>query len=249
MLKLEKTSQQSGLTVRLRERERFFEPRLLKALAIALILHSGALVLFQVTPFFLASTFVFPPIEVQSDHPLQGVSVLASPFLDENEELFPPLTLIPTMDWAFFSQESILNPSATLDANALQSLEERLWPKWQEPLSLKLEEPRIQLVISGDLADLSLVADDPLLNEMVPLSSASHFPPAYVAYQVQWDDKTGELFWYERFESSGVAAIDRLTEKILLNLRFSPTEASNELVTGTLNFAVLASENESNFKD
>jgi hypothetical protein len=237
MLKIEKTSQLSGLTVRvrLREKERFFEPPLLKALAIALALHCTALLLFHVTPFALSSTFVFPPVHVQSDQPLQGVSALVSPNVEENDELMPPPpSLIPALDWLSLSQESTLVASLSLDPDAFQSLEERLWPKFWEPFSLKLEEPRIQLVISGDLAELPLIAKDPLLDEMQPFSP--HASPTYVTYQVQIDEK-GEIFWYELLQSSG-AEVDRLTENILLSLRFDSVP-SKAFTTGTLNFLVL----------
>jgi hypothetical protein len=247
MLKLEKTSQHSGLTVRLREQQGFFEPRLLKALAIALVLHCGALFFFHVIPFAISTTFIFPPVEVHSDHPLEGVTTFATSYLEDNEELLPPPVSIMTgLDWFLIQQPSILEPSPTLDPLALQSLEEKLWPKWQDPLFLKLEEPSIRLVISGELAHLPLIATDPLLNQMQPLSSTSS--PAYVTYQVQLDEKTGELFWYDRLESSGLATIDHLTEKILLNLRFSNPE-SNERLQGTLNFVVLNSENETIFEN
>ena len=147
----------------------------------------------------------------------------------------PPLTLLPALDWISFNQESTLIPSVVFDPDALQSLEERVWPKWEEPFSLKLEEPRIQLVISGDLAELHLVDTDPLLKQMKPM--AFDESPTYVTYQVQLDEKTGQIFWYERLESSSAIAIDQLTEKILLNLRFSPPE-NHEPVTGTLNFVI-----------
>lgn len=236
MLKLEKTSDLSGLAICIRERERFFEPRLLKALAIAFFLHIGALILFQVTPFYFSSKFVFPPIQVQFDPPVQGISALASSYTEEELLLPPPLSFIPTLDWISFSQESTLIPSLNFDLHALQSLEERVQPKWHEPISLKLEEPRIQLDISGDLAEIPLIASDPLLNQMQPRSLQGS--PTYVAYHVQLDEKTGEIFWYERFQSSKEAAINHLTEKILLNLRFaSPT--SKEPVKGSLHFVVL----------
>jgi hypothetical protein len=246
MLRLEKT-QHLGLTVSLRAQQGFFEPRLLKALAIALILHCGALFFFHVIPFSINTTFIFPPVEVHSENPLEGVSTFVASYLEENEEFLPPpVPLMTGLDGFFTQHPSILHPPLILDPFAFQSLEEKLWPKWHDSLSLKLEEPRIRLVISGDLATLSLVATDPLLNQTQPISSTSF--PIYVTYQVQLDEKTGELFWYERLDSSGLTTIDQLTEKILLNLRFSTVE-SNESLKGTLNFVVLNSENETIFKN
>jgi hypothetical protein len=237
MLKIEKTVHLSGLAIRLRERDRFLEPRLLKALAIALALHLGALFLFHVTPFSLSSTFIFPPIQVQSDQPMQGISAWVTSHSEEIEEMTPPpLAMIPTLDWISSPQKPILTPP-TLDPLIFQTVEEHLWPKWETPLSLPLEEPHIQLTISGDLAEYPLVATDSLLSQMQPFSPS---PRAYyVTYQVQMDNRTGEIFWYECVESSDVAAIDRIAEQILLNLKFTPPP-SRETVTGKLNFVVLA---------
>ena len=79
MLKLEKTSNAAGLALRMREKERFLEPRVIKALAIALGLHIGGLVLFHAAPFDFSSSYLFPPIQVQMDSLGQGVSVSLSP--------------------------------------------------------------------------------------------------------------------------------------------------------------------------
>lgn len=241
MLKLEKTSNFSGLTIRMREQERFFEPRVLKALAIAIILHMGTLLLFDVTPFYLSSTFTFSPIQVQSEPPPQGVSALVSSYMEEDELSHLPLPIIPALDWIFFSQESILTPSLAFDIYALQSLEDRLWPKWEEPLSIKLEEPGIQLVISGDLAQIPLLTIDPLLNQMQPISFHEASAYATATYQVLLDEKTGELFWYERTESSTIPTIDQLTESILLNLRFVSAEMKAP-VEGALHFFVTSKD-------
>ena len=239
MLKLEKASKLSNVTIRMRERERFFEPRLLKALTIALLLHCGAFVMFHVTPFSFTSTFVFPPVLVQSDSTIKGVVALVSDQIEKEELLYPPLPFIPPLEWiSSFLPESILIPSYAFDSEGLESLEKQLWPKWEAPLSLKLEEPRIQLNISGPLAELSMVASDPLLEQMQPISS--HDFAAYVTYQVLLDDYTGEIFWHERIESSIEPAINQLTEKILLNLRFS-SQKTGESVAGFLNFLVLPS--------
>lgn len=238
MLKLEKSSRLSGITVRLREREGFFEPRLLKALAVALFLHAGGLALFQVIPFSFTSSFIFPPVKVQSDHPAQSISAVASSYPESvDEELAPPsLSLIPPLEIAYLPQNSTLSPIVAFDPHAFRPLEERLWPAWDSPLTLELEEPRIRLSISGELAKHSLAATDPLLSQMQSIHKSS--TPAYVTYNVQMDEATGELFWFDRVQSSGTREIDQLTEKILFNLRFTPDQ-SGEPVIGNIHFVVL----------
>ena len=242
MLKLERTSNPSGLILRLREKETFWEPRLVKALLFALVLHLVVLLLFHVSPFKLASTFTFPPIQVQSEQSLQGISALVSsgPF-DQDEEIPPPPFYFrhPPLDWISFSTNPSITPAASLNPDALLHIEERAWPIWHEPLTLLLEEPLVRLAIAGDLAERLLIDTDPLLSKMQPIST---LPASYAraAYEVQMDERTGKLFWYERTQSSGDSAIDRLTEKILLNIRFDPG-VPREFVTGTLNFVVAVS--------
>lgn len=238
MLKLEKTSKLSTVTIRMRERERFFEPRLLKALTIALLLHCGALLMFQVTPFSFTSTFLFPPIHVQSNSTIKGIVAFVSDRIEKENAFPPPLSFVPSLESLSFPPESILTPSYTFDLQLLDPLEKHIWPKWEVPLSMKLEEPRIQLAISGPLAKLSLVTGDPLLEEMQPISS--HDFAAYVTYKVMLDPYTGEIFWHERIESSTDHGMNRLTEKILLNLRFF-SEKQEEPVSGVLHFLLLPS--------
>lgn len=235
MLKLEKSSDFSSLAIRWREKDCFFEPRVLKALAIALLIHCGALIFFQVTPLTLFSTFTFSPIQVHSDDSIEITSILLA--TDREEDFLPPpVSLVPELDW--ISPFSELNSISSLpDYQAFQWMEEQLWPKWDTSLSLPLEEPSIQLSISGHLADYSLLASHPLLSQMQPFSPS--LSPTYVSYQVQVDEKTGEIFWYEKKKSSENKQIDSLTEEILLQLRFA-TQGSLEFVQGNLDFVVLS---------
>lgn len=233
MLKLEKTSFASSLTVRLREKETFFESRLLMALAIALSLHLAAAYLFTVIPFYISSSFTFPPAKVQVDIPSE-VSVTASLHSDHRSELIPPpISLVPFLETPLIHRESILAPTFSLDPLALQFIEERFWPTWQSPLSFRLEEPKMQLFISGDLAKYRWNSHHPIFSQKQSLNASSS--PAYVVYDVQLDEKSGKLFSYERKQSSGDQMIDQLTEKVLLELQFEPVNTL-ESIKGTLNF-------------
>lgn len=242
MLKLEKSSQRHGITVQLREREHFFEPRLLKALALALVLHLGGLFLVHVTPFSFTSSFIFSPVKVKSDHPARTITAIATshPSLSEDELIPPAISIIPPLEIAHSPQESSLLPSLTpLNPHAFHALEERLWPIWESRLTLPLEEPRIRMKISGDLAELVMLETNPHLKETIPINNSSK--PVYVSYNVQMDETTGELFWVERQKSSGIKSLDQLTEKIIFDLRFAP-DPSLIQVTGTVHFVILITE-------
>ena len=235
MLKLEKTSTLTNLTIRWRERERFFEPRLLQAFTIALLLHCGAMLIFQIAPISISSTFRFPPIQVVSDIPTPAI-VLIDPLLYD-EMGPPPPRLLPTLDWMPLPPPLTWLPVELPDRQAFQFLEERLWPSWDAPPPKSLEKPLIQLTFSGELANHSLITLDPLLHRNEPLSAAL-LSPLYVRYRAQMGD-TGTLFWYERTLSSGVEAVDHLTETLLQNFRFAnPTPEA--FLTGEVHFAVFS---------
>lgn len=239
MLKLEKSTQFSGVSVRMRERDRFFEKRLLKALAYALLFHIGALFLFHVTPFSFNSSFVFPPVTVNSELPSSTSVAIAT--IDQSPadtELQPSLfSLIPPLEMDIASKETLFSPSWALNPNAFDAFEQRIWSTWDSPPTAPWEEPRIQLAISGELARHTLVVTDPLLGEKQSIFKPAI--PAYVTYRVQMDEESGELFWFEMLQSSGFKEIDQMTEKILTNLRFA-VDNSLESVVGTLNFVVLS---------
>ena len=52
------------------------------------------------------------------------------------------------------------------------------------------------------------------------------------------DEETGELFWFELLESSGIREVDQLTEKILSTLRFTP-DSTFKSIDGYLHFVGL----------
>lgn len=237
MLKLERTVNSAQLAIQVREREPFFHPLLLQALAYALILHFGALLLFHVTPFSASSSFLYPPVHVQSDTPHLDVAAAIPEEWSKDFIPPPPLPSLPFMDWNSFLSDSLLTPSKTWEPESLRGVEKQIWPEWETPLSMVFQEPRIRLSISGELAEVPLIQGSPLLDELQPISS--HPDPAYVSFQVLMNERTGEIFWFERTESSKQQAINQQAEKIVLDLRFTPHPSRHESVQGVLDFAFL----------
>lgn len=237
MLKLEKMVNSAQLAIRVRDRENFFHPLLLKALAYALLLHFGALLLFHVTPFSTSSSFLSHPLHVQSDTPHVDVATVIPKEWGKDFIPPPPLPSLPAMDWNSFLSESLLTPSKTWEPESLTGVEKQIWPEWETPLSIILKEPRIRLSISGELAEVPLIQGSPLLDELQSISS--HPDPAYVSFQVLMNERTGEIFWFERTESSKQQAINQQAEKIVLDLRFTPHPSRHESVQGVLDFAFL----------
>lgn len=233
MLKLEKSSLFSPLRYRFREREGWFGSQFLKAFGMAALFHAGFFLLFRIHPFFHSSSFLFPPVQVELDLLSSFTNVGGAAEGVQEEDflfpVFPVLSFVPDLPWEGVS----LHSDRPLDLHAFQHVEERMWPIEYAPLSLPLEEHKIELSVSGDLAEEKLIQTDSRLLERQPLSFRS---PLLVSYQVERDERSGEIFWYERKESSGRKEIDDLTEEILLNLKFATEK--KEMTGGMLHFKI-----------
>jgi hypothetical protein len=234
MLKIEKSSLYAPIELRLREKESFFNSLLLKALALALFLHSGAFLLFHIEPFKITTSFLFSPVHVQ----VEQNHLLVAPLLleQQSEEMFdfshPPLwiapdpLLFPSSHW----QSTNLFPESK--EALFSSLEQRFWPSMNFPILFK--KPALQLFISGELAAHAFIKEPLLLKEEVETISSD---PLYVNYRVRVEEQEGTIFWYERTQKSGKPKIDRLTEDILLTLQFDPGSLSS-VSEGTLHFVI-----------
>lgn len=218
MLCLERAKSQD-LVIQIRSRDPVFSHPFRLALAIALLLHVGAFFLFYIHPFNLGSSFIFPPVIVRSDDSL----------LSPNVQI---LSLKEERSW----QEDILPSLATLQEGPVFPLRMEiasfLPTNWQiassevqhlpSPLLSALKP--IQIYMSGEIVPYALSTNDILQHDTVP--SAWLKPPLStyeVRYLVQVDEQSGEIFWYDRRQSSGYAAIDQLTENLLLQLKFLPS--------------------------
>ena len=141
-----------------------------------------------------------------------STTLAIAPSQDGWEELpLPPISLIPPLENDYIARESFLTPSLTFDSDPFKALEERIWPLWVPPINLDLANPGICLFISGQIAERPLIASDPLLKHMQPMNEKT---VAYdVTYHIQIDEETGEIFWFEPIQTSGIQEIDRLAEK------------------------------------
>lgn len=227
MLKLikEKTGQ---LSFQLQSKDSIFKSHFILALIMALFFHLFAFVLFQPVKFYFISTYRFPPIIV---HPSIGISTVAHSKTEENELAFPPISFTPSSAWLSPARDSLLFPT-TIASNALEKLEERLWPVWYEPLSIELLEPKIQMTMSGDLANISVLSSDPLLMEKIPVGLQKQ--PEFLSYKVLVDMEMGEIFWHANEQN----VINKELEKILLSLKFEK-QLFQEPMQGTIHFTVL----------
>lgn len=237
MLRLEKTSDLSGIAIRFREKERFFETRVLKALICALLIHLTTFILFRIANPLLISNFVFSPVQMRFESLEKNNLSEVTSYFDEDEFKFEFFgnEMSERLDWLAFLEPSLLFP-ATFDFNSLENLEKEFWPKLDLPLSIELTEPYIKMMISGDLANFILIKSDPILSSMQPFSTSLDIYST--SYEIQMDGNTGEIFWFQQKSSSGDKKIDQMIEKVILSLRFNQSE-KDEFINGYLNFDIL----------
>jgi hypothetical protein len=241
MLKLEREQQTSTLTLKFRERETIFRPLFLQSLALAMAIHLTFFIFFHVAPFSLISSFTFPPVAVESPSSTNHALTVSTTLWEADRDvLSPPLSAIPSLDWVTIPSSDILFSPVHYDIDRLKHLESFDWPLLQEPLPVQLEEPWVNLTISGELAQRHLLSKAPLLDERKPLTNQ---PPlyAYIDYRVQIDEHTGKIFWVEQLRSSGMASVDKSIETLVKRLEFE-ADGTLEATIGNLHFSVRLEE-------
>lgn len=226
MLKLERVRQ--DFIIRIRERDRLLTPLFWQALGMALAVHIGAFLIFHIQPFKADSSFIFPPVyldtqgkqtpfnqEVSSQ--TQTVPLLADlPSIPPSLEV--KLPQIPLGTSLFLEDEPqatfnlLSNQTVLIDPVAF-SFTHPFWPTAYSP---------VHLHVSGELANRSILSADPLFSKRLVKEETDELSSYLVKYHVQVNEQTGTIFWYDKKQSSGIQKIDKRAESLLLSLQFSP---------------------------
>lgn len=224
MLKLEKGS--DDIHIRIREKERFFNSLFLKALAAALLFHVLFFVVFQIRPFKMNSTFLFPPVKVQTEKP-SHIAI--------QKELNDEIALLPPPPYAIlYPQENFKGLKEDPKRVSLPDFqaENELLIAFQPQ---KVDKPKIQLFLSGNIATLNWIFPK-TIDEKIAVFP--HMDPLFVKYQILVDHEQGIIYWYEKIQSSGSPIIDQETEQVLLDMR---TEGMIPFhLSGTIDFAIFS---------
>jgi hypothetical protein len=227
MLKLEKGLE--GIYIKVREKDKFFNSLLLKALAAALLFHILFFVVFQIQPFKMSSSFLFPPVMVQTDQ--NGSTLIQKEHEDE-------ISLLPPPPYAIDYPKQLP-----------QGLQERPQIKGIPPFNSEdqilltftpatIERPKVQLSISGEPSTLQWLLPDALKQKIeVPINK----DPLFVKFLVLLDENRGEVFWYDKIQGSGSSSVDKTAEEVLLNLHFHGEASLN--MSGIIDFAIYSEEN------
>ncbi len=227
MLKLEKGLE--GIYIVVREREKFFSSLFLKALAVALLFHIIFFVVFQIQPFKMTSTFLFPPVKVQTE---KSGSALVQSEHDDDIALLPPPPYAIIMGKQLpqvieNAPKNIPIPTFYSDDQILLAFAPQM-----------VEKPQVQLIISGELSTLNWILPEFLQQKIeVPINQ----DPLFVKYRIVLDENLREIFWFEKIQSSGSTLVDQSTEQLLLDLHFEGQSPFNP--SGVIDFIIYQGRN------
>lgn len=237
MLKLERIARSQELNVSLRDKPSFLSHSFLLALSYALFSHLLALLLFQISPFKISyEASIIPPVLVASDFMsgdyMQGVT---AHYYDQS--IVPDYLILP-------SRPVVQLPLAVRESSPLKKDSTMYHDLTRNPF-LRLEDEialgRVSdlfgdsvdpspLVVrsSGDIAERKMwrKKDDQSAIEAFALRQPELRSriPYYFFFAVEVDQRTGEIFWWERQSEAGVPKLDALAIEVLKNLRFETYE-------------------------
>ena len=208
MLKLERAAKTSDLSITLRKREPFFSKEMVKAVAICLTVHLGAIFLFSIaTSKFGGTLTVLPPVNVVIDLPLGG-NVIVEVDREENASRYlrPPddvALVLPELDTSVILpplEVSLIRANSPIIA-LLDPI-----PTYDRP---------IQVHVSGPLSQLQRISSDPARPSLPPGVFQAKF-------HVALENRSGKIFWYECLECPD--SLQHLAEEMLHQMLFEPNE-------------------------
>lgn len=208
--------------VKLRNREKWFSPLLVRAFVIASLFHLLALALFRIHSMFNTQEYFLPPSIVETDGgPIDDVvAYMEEP--GKKRYFFAPapsrLTL-PEMPSPQFVREVESIKAGDLSHNPFVHIETGYdFINFDPPIT----SPKgIQIHVSGELARVPLlepahVLVDKLSKELKPVSNSK------IVYTVQVESRTGKIFWYMPEKRTAVKEAQQFGDKIVSLIRFKP---------------------------
>lgn len=220
MLKLERKD--GGLSIAIRDKEKWFSSSLLIGLFIALALHGSAIFLFDIQSFRTHRSRTLPPAMVETDltlnDELQQIYVQQEEDKKKRRDPLMPIPSTPKLQQTFLPSvkyDEIIKP--TLVENSFDSLEKsELLPIDSETMAF----PEVFVQLSGGLAGRKM-------NWTSPAPKIYTEFPTYVHYlaEVQVDEISGLIFWWQPVSIDGEISLQGEAEKVLSTLILSSINA------------------------
>lgn len=235
MLKLEKIGRRD-ISVSLRDKQNRFDRTFLKAFAIAIALHLGALILFHIHPFIAIGDKILPPSLVESDIAFGNNDILAEierEGIPQRHLLEPKMSIldIPAMPEPYLQRNlEYIKENSLLD-NPFLEIEEDWEYLASDGKSIPIPKP-IQVHVSGELAKIPLINDGSTHQDLSSFSTSTGTHQSLIVYTVQVESTTGRIFWYMP-KNGKTIPMNGLVEKILSDIRFQ-TDPKTFIHTGEI---------------
>ena len=231
MLRLEKSSNNQEITVHLNVKEGFFNRAMCIGVMCALAFHLIAFSLFHIRPFPIISSYIFPPLNVETDHlPNSAHIELFNQPIAYNDSLIPPHPT-PSLPVAsdLISESTSRYQIPYLPMTSFFNAKEAQTFTSIPPLASIPYKP-IRYIISGDLSQRPLKQEGGSnWNNVVWMKETGKLRYFLVKFSVRIKPETGTIFWYEKTLSSGQKEVDRYAEDILLHIYFNPNDIYEHL--------------------
>lgn len=236
MLKLERVYKSRDINIRLRKRDRFLNRIFWQAFFIALGIHLFGLIFFKIQTLLTHSATRLSPIIAHADLDLTKDNFHVQVMPDQvprNYPLAPPrssprmpkMALPPLIRQTEYVQENTM-----LNKDPFRELQKEFMAMPSSELPLKTY-PSLDISLLGALSSRSWNYRNPI--KMAEGLIPSFDEPLLAMFSIQLDENSGEIFWKELVQSTGVEKLDQFAEKILENVKISHDDAlfaSNGLI-------------------
>lgn len=226
MLKLERTAQRH-LDVIVHDRERFFNTPLLTAFAIAAAIHLLLFLTFHIAPLALrVNERDFPPMIVLADPaaPSDAAVTAAAGPTPPIKDYLPPLPAanpqvaeIPSFMSVRHSDDVKQDYRSTSPFTPIER------DIYAAPIAVSCpvsHKPALDVIISGPLSSSAPLATTWTALPL-PALAQNDLSEHRVVFSVVADSPSGKIVWLQRKESSQNRQLDKLAEKIVLDMQFA----------------------------
>lgn len=210
-----------------------FNSTLRQAAALAVLFHFIFFLIFQLAPTIPTPAVIHPFVKVESEIINQEITLeLAQE--DKNNILLhsPPIHLLPLTS-SFSDTATNTNTHLIADFEALNDLEKAVWPNWAFTESHTTALSKLNIKISGDLADYKKTTNSQLLTD-----NAFNDKNKEALYEVFVNGENGKVFWFKLLKGSSDKEWIMLTERFLNELTFK-THDHLEIINGKVSLQTL----------
>lgn len=227
MLKLEKTSRDHDVSVAFCSKEHFFTRPLLTALAVALGIHLGFIILFQVSPLKIRwdNTPILPSIVETELLPPGENLVMAKIDLEALPDNIltkapPPLPFLADLPLFLPNRHIEFKGQAQALTTLFTEIEKEIYlPSFSQAGSPSLGP--LSVHISGPLANKKLINDHLQKYPTNIFSELNTKAPQRLLYSVLVDEQSGSVFWHELVEKGVNEAMEKMGSGIIYGLEFA----------------------------